>query len=173
MKKIMKYVLGVVVVAMAATACQTLAGRKFQQDGELKLNNTVLSLPATIADYDEDTFVDGETDRFIEHIRIDSSDGWTASLESVVLVPDAVNPDKLVPAVDDITGEWISELNADGQTFAPDWCYIQNPVGNGGMEFCYVIYNANYTGGLRYVKFIAVGKKTGVRKTIHITQKSL
>lgn len=169
----MKYVLGIAVVAIVATACQTLAGRKFVQDGELKLSNTVLSLPATISDYNKDVFVDGATDRFIEHIRIDSSHGWTARLESVVLAPDAANMDKLTPVADEITGEWISETNEDGQTFVPDWCSLRTNEGFGGMEYCYMEYNANYTGGLRYVKLVVVGKKTGVRKTINITQKSL
>ncbi|MBR2351816.1 MAG: hypothetical protein IKA70_02620 [Alistipes sp.] len=170
MKRVLKYMVMAAVVLVSAVSCR-LAGREFEQTQPLCITNLVLELPGTIADFDTDNFVAGYTDKFYEHIRIDSSNGWEAHLEAVELVPDVAKPDMLVPAIDAATGEWVSALNENNSVYAPDWCYLENSTGGAGMTYCHMIYDQNLSGGLRYVKFVVVG--SGVRKVINITQKAI
>lgn len=169
MKRVMKYMVIAAVVLMSTVGCR-MAGREFEQTQPLCLSNTVLSLPATITKYDADNFVEGSADQFLEHIRIDSSNGWEAWLEDVVLVH---NPetDKMEPAIDEATGEWVSATDDNGNTYAPEWCWLQNTTGGAGMTYCHMVYVMNMTGSLRYVKFVVVG--SGVRKVINISQKTI
>lgn len=169
MKRVMKYMVIAAVVLMSTVGCR-MAGREFEQTQPLCLSNTVLSLPALISDWEAENFVEGTVDQYLEHIRIDSSNGWEAHLESVVLVLNTEN-DKMEPAIDMATGEWVSATDDNGNTFAPEWCWLQNTSGAAGMTFCHMVYVSNMTGSLRYVKLVVVG--SGVRKVINITQKSI
>ena len=157
MRKSIKYIAVALLTLAVGSSCQELAGERFEQTQALCVSNHELLLAA----------VPSESGPYVEHIRIDSAQGWSATILDVELVPDPANPALSIPAVGE-DGEWVVALDDEGKTFEPVWCHLQNSTGAAGMSYCHMEYESNLTGMLRYAKFVVTGG--GERKVINITQ---